>query len=204
MQQVAAFAGVAEARGPKHEDVFTLGDIEDLAALGIFDRLINIRVDAVGNMVNRETTQHTGTGLVGEPLAGSDDAEVRAAVDPVFKFPFDRRGVAGDGGIGSEVWALAAAGLPFVAGVTVGAVAGEAPHVVEGEESGFGGGEVVDRKIIKIPTVKVMEVEDISFRIEGVLGNIWGGLMADVIEAQATGNPIDVFFEVARSRDFGH
>ncbi len=72
MQKIPTFAGVVEAGSAEHEDVFAFGDVEDLAALGVVDRLINIGVDAVGNVVDGEATQHTGAGLVGEPLADHD------------------------------------------------------------------------------------------------------------------------------------
>jgi hypothetical protein len=183
--------------------VFAVGDVEDLAALDVVDRLINVSVDAVGDMVNGETIEHTGAGLVGEPLAGGDDRQIRSAVDPVFEFPLDRRGVVGNSGVGVEIRALAAAGLPFVAGVGVGAVAGEAPHVVEGEDGGFGGGEVGNRQIIKITIVEVMEIEHVGFDVEGMRRDAGCCLVVDVVEAEATGEAIEVLFQVARSGDGG-
>jgi hypothetical protein len=130
--------------------------------------------------------------LVGEPLAGGDDRQIRSAVDPVFEFPLDRCGVVGDGGIGVEVGAVAAAGLPFGAGVGVGAVAGEAPHVMEGEDGGFGGGEVGDREIVEIAVVEVMEIQHVGFDVEGMRRDVGCGLVVDVVEAEATGEAIEV------------
>lgn len=102
----------------------------------------------------------------------------------------------GDGGIGVEVGAVATAGLPFGASVGVGAVAGEAPHVMEGEDGGFGGGEVGNREIVEITIVQIMEIEYVGFDVEGMLRDIGRGLVVDVVKAEATGNAIDVFFEV--------
>jgi hypothetical protein len=74
---------------------------------------------------------------------------------------------------------------------------------VEGEEGGFGGGKVVDREIVEIAIVQIMEIEYVGFDVEGMLRDIGRGLVIDVVEAEATGDAIEVLFEVARSGDGG-
>ena len=81
------------------------------------------------------------------------------------------------------VWigASSAADFPAIAVVAVSAVTCETPHIMQGENCGFGLGEGSDREIAKVTTVEIVKVEQIGCLIEWVLGNFRGGDEVNVI-----------------------
>ena len=75
-----------------------------------------------------------GADLVHQQLGRRDHVEAASREDVAFAPPVGGGAVTGNGGVDREVGALAEAGAPAVAVEAVGAVAGEEPGVVEGDE----------------------------------------------------------------------
>ena len=97
----------------------------------------NIRVDSMGNVVDRHSLQHAFLGSVVKPSAGSHDREFGFSVGPLFQFPLQSRGITPDLGLDLRVRALAAARLPPLALEACVAMPGDRPHVMKGENAGL-------------------------------------------------------------------
>ena len=75
-QEVGTLERALHGLGAEDQDFFILWNSEELAGEIFVDRLIDIRVDAVGNVANIESGQHALPHQIAQPFAGGDDGEL--------------------------------------------------------------------------------------------------------------------------------